>query len=240
MINFFRKIRHKLADQNQFLKYSRYAVGEIALVVIGILIALQINNWNNERINKNKEHMLLMEMSDELELDVKELQMKIKAYKGWIKASQMVLNHLNMETLDNDSLGFYYNNLTGYLIFNSNTSTFENLKSIGFDLISSDSLRRQITSLYSKDYPLIKHSTGIWDSNIQINLFYPQFTAHIVTNPNGTAKPVNMEVLKNNNQFKEMLKLNIDVKKLSIYTKEKTLESIISLQKNINRELQKE
>ena len=48
MIPFFRKIRKKLADNNQFLKYSRYAVGEILLVVIGILIALQVNNLNEQ------------------------------------------------------------------------------------------------------------------------------------------------------------------------------------------------
>ncbi len=49
MINFFRKIRHKLADNNQFFKYSKYAIGEIVLVVIGILIALSINNWNEQK-----------------------------------------------------------------------------------------------------------------------------------------------------------------------------------------------
>ena len=46
MINFFKKIRKKLADDNKPLKYMRYAIGEILLVVVGILIALQINNWN--------------------------------------------------------------------------------------------------------------------------------------------------------------------------------------------------
>jgi hypothetical protein len=46
MINFFRKIRKKMADDNRPIKYMRYAVGEIALVVVGILIALQINIWN--------------------------------------------------------------------------------------------------------------------------------------------------------------------------------------------------
>ncbi len=52
MINLFRNVRRKLADDNQFLKYSRYAIGEIVLVVIGILIALAINNWNQERVKK--------------------------------------------------------------------------------------------------------------------------------------------------------------------------------------------
>jgi hypothetical protein len=48
MINFFRKTRKKMADDNRPIKYMRYAIGEIVLVVIGILIALQLNNWNEQ------------------------------------------------------------------------------------------------------------------------------------------------------------------------------------------------
>jgi hypothetical protein len=55
MINFFRKIRRKLADDNKPSKYARYAIGEIVLVVIGILIALSINNWNEQRKNNDLE-----------------------------------------------------------------------------------------------------------------------------------------------------------------------------------------
>ena len=54
MLPFFRKIRWRLAQDNQFLKYSRYAIGEIVLVVIGILIALQINTWNAKKNQQEK------------------------------------------------------------------------------------------------------------------------------------------------------------------------------------------
>jgi hypothetical protein len=47
MIKFFRKIREKLVTEYKFSKYALYAIGEILLVVVGILIALQINNWND-------------------------------------------------------------------------------------------------------------------------------------------------------------------------------------------------
>ena len=65
MINFFRKIRKKLADDNKPLKYMRYAIGEIMLVVIGILIALSINNWNeyNKERTKEKEALTLFSSS---------------------------------------------------------------------------------------------------------------------------------------------------------------------------------
>jgi len=62
MLPVFRKIRRKLADDNKLIQYSRYAFGEIVLVVIGILIALQINNWNEERkVNRSiREHLHIL------------------------------------------------------------------------------------------------------------------------------------------------------------------------------------
>ena len=69
MIPFFRKIRKKMADDNRPLKYMRYAIGEIVLVVIGILIALQINNWNEGRKNDLKESLLIKNIIEDLSLD---------------------------------------------------------------------------------------------------------------------------------------------------------------------------
>lgn len=69
MINFFRKIRKQLADDNKPMKYLRYAIGEILLVVIGILIALSINNWNEARKNNLKESLLVKNIIEDLKLD---------------------------------------------------------------------------------------------------------------------------------------------------------------------------
>ena len=65
MIKFFRKIRQNLLSENKFSKYLIYAVGEIVLVVIGILIALQINNWNQERIQKLEEQTIVKNIHTE-------------------------------------------------------------------------------------------------------------------------------------------------------------------------------
>lgn len=74
MIKFFRKIRQKLLEQNRVSKYLLYAFGEIILVVIGILIALQINNWNEEhKINKIRTQKLSQIESD-LKADVISLE----------------------------------------------------------------------------------------------------------------------------------------------------------------------
>lgn len=73
MIKFFRKIRQKLVSENMFRKYLFYAIGEIVLVVIGILIALQINNWNEEQKRRIEERDVLMELRRELDLNLKDL-----------------------------------------------------------------------------------------------------------------------------------------------------------------------
>ena len=73
MINFFRRIRKKLADDNQFLKYSRYAIGEIVLVVVGILIALQINNWNENRKREKLKALYKISLINDLSLDILKL-----------------------------------------------------------------------------------------------------------------------------------------------------------------------
>ncbi len=67
MINSFRKKRKKMADDNKTLKYLRYAIGEIVLVVVGILIALQINNWNEDRKIYQKELIIVGELYEELQ-----------------------------------------------------------------------------------------------------------------------------------------------------------------------------
>ncbi|MCW5514742.1 DUF6090 family protein [Muriicola sp. Z0-33] len=69
MISFFRKIRRKLFDGNKPFKYLRYALGEILLVVIGILIALQINNWNEENNERTEEIFFIKSYLVDLEKD---------------------------------------------------------------------------------------------------------------------------------------------------------------------------
>ena len=69
MIKFFRKIRQQLLTENKFSKYLIYAIGEIVLVVIGILIALQINNWNENQKTKVKIKNSLVALSNDLVQD---------------------------------------------------------------------------------------------------------------------------------------------------------------------------
>ncbi|MFZ9003545.1 MAG: DUF6090 family protein, partial [Robiginitalea sp.] len=74
MLRFFRQFRQRLLTDNKFSKYLLYGVGEIVLVVIGILIALQINTWNKDREDRLEERQLLIRLEKELEDDLKNIE----------------------------------------------------------------------------------------------------------------------------------------------------------------------
>ncbi|MBK8643667.1 MAG: hypothetical protein IPN15_16095 [Saprospiraceae bacterium] len=78
MIKFFNKIKQKLLSESKFNKYLIYAFGEIVLIVIGILIALSINNANDSKNQRQKELTLLTEMRQNLQIDIKDLDFNIK------------------------------------------------------------------------------------------------------------------------------------------------------------------
>ena len=87
MVKIFRNIRQKLAAENKVMAYLRYAVGEIILVVIGILIALQINNWNENRKENISENEFKKAVRNDLKNDkdyiqviVRDAEKKINAY----------------------------------------------------------------------------------------------------------------------------------------------------------------
>jgi len=129
MIPFFRKLRKKLADDNKPLKYLRYAIGEIVLVVIGILIALQINNWNEERKNYLKLTTILNIILEDIKEDAINLKTAIDDLTETNKKTKLFL-------LQQDFNGFTRDSLENRLeTFNVNidyqTNGFEYLRNSG-------------------------------------------------------------------------------------------------------------
>lgn len=94
MLKFFRKIRQDLLLKGKTGKYFKYAIGEIVLVVIGILFALQINTWNNNRIERNLEQDSLNEILDNLEFDLNTIDKCIEGNERYIKYNLGVVEHL--------------------------------------------------------------------------------------------------------------------------------------------------
>ncbi len=94
MIPFFRKIRKQFADDNKPLKYMRYAIGEIVLVIIGILIALQINNWNKIEKSKSESNRLLIVLKLDLEKDIHNFKSLRAEYNDWLLQIENILDNV--------------------------------------------------------------------------------------------------------------------------------------------------
>lgn len=93
MINLFRNIRRKLANDNKFQKYFRYAFGEILLVVIGILIALQVNNWNEKRKQDEEFKVTLEQIYNSLKFDVDDFKSQMESCDYAIETIDLLLEH---------------------------------------------------------------------------------------------------------------------------------------------------
>ncbi len=100
MTPFFRKIRKKLADDNRPVKYARYAIGEILLVVIGILIALQINNWNQSKYETKEMTNYLQKIHIEIEKSIERIQRRKVEVDTLIIHNERSLYLLNLKNKD--------------------------------------------------------------------------------------------------------------------------------------------
>ena len=148
MIKFFRRIRFNLMNQNKTTKYFKYAIGEIVLVVIGILIALSISNWNEDRKDKHREVLILKNIKAELEANFEEHLLDLDHAQTALRASLKILKCIETNNLENDSLEIYFSAINLYTPFFKDDDAYKSLVSNGTQLISDETIRNDITSYY--------------------------------------------------------------------------------------------
>ena len=152
MIKFFRKIRYDLMNQNKTTKYFKYAIGEIILVVIGILIALQVNNWNETRIEQNRIKQYAKSLIQDLKNDIDMLEVsKFQARKkSWfIDSLRQYINLTPYSDLSNTDLYVIAHDIM-YRPYKWNRSTFNELKnSAALRYIDNDSLQKKLVAYES-------------------------------------------------------------------------------------------
>ena len=241
MIRSFRTIRQSLLAQDRVTRYLTYAVGEIVLVVIGIFLALQLNNWNAERKEHSKELGLLAEMRSNLQADLKDCRYNIRTNQRLLRGNEAVLKHLEERTPFHDSLRIHYGNLFGSTVLTANTSAFDNLRSIGFDLIRNDSLRRSITSLYSERYTYLDKLERGYDSHLQMVDIGPHIHAKVVMDTVWkSGYPIDPVLLMDDNAFKGVVRMNVFTRTYMIGVYQGLEQRILTLMEMIDRELERQ
>jgi hypothetical protein len=186
MIKVFRKLRQRLLSENKFNKpaspagrYLIYAIGEIVLVVIGILIALQINNWNEDRINSQREKVILSSLKSELIINLQELNTDYERTLTYYQATINVYEGLLNKPKEADSLYKDFFNCVQFTYFFPKTSIYETLKSGDLELIRSDSLKEIITDIYESGYKRIVNKVDTRRNAAR--LLFPYYQKHFKT-----------------------------------------------------------
>ena len=154
MLTFFRRIRKGLLDGGSTSRYLVYAIGEIALVVIGILIALQINNWNEYQKERETEEKVLEEVLENLEANILRLHSMIERCNTDNQSADIILSLIDHRLPYSDSLSRYFAlamNPPDELSFLSYVG-YESLKNVGFEIIQDNDLKKEIINLFEGLY----------------------------------------------------------------------------------------
>jgi hypothetical protein len=235
MIPFFRKIRKKMADDNRPLKYMRYAIGEIVLVVIGILIALQINNWNEDRKQQQVEVKYFYNLKNDLLADLQLLDNMIHLSSTKVIAAKTI-----KIKADRDSIGSVYDfshemqTLIFVGEFRPNDNTYEEMKSSGnFSTIGNDDLKLKLMNL-KKTYLEI---AGIHDHmRHDYNVFLEDFEKYVDWGKYYDLEKSNIPKLdlKNDSLYIESHKKIMEQEIYELYKNKVFLNNIFLLEINYN------
>ncbi len=168
MLRFFRQIRQRLLTENRFSKYLLYAVGEILLVVIGILIALQVNDWAERKELKATEIQTYAVLLTSLRKDSLELERIIDVQTKSLNAQNTILNSSAKELLDKNSSQeiseLIFDVYNGAYSFFPKYGTYNSLVSNkGIDLISSEKIKSDLIDLYDYWCPRYENVDDVSD-----------------------------------------------------------------------------
>ncbi|NND12245.1 MAG: hypothetical protein HKN96_13675, partial [Flavobacteriaceae bacterium] len=176
MIKFFRKIRQKLLSEGKTGKYFKYAIGEIVLVMIGILLALQVNNWNEARKVANKELQLYSDILNDLESEYSKSEWNINRITRIDRFHVYLYDEANGDTIYNSNQ--YYN----YLLWKHRYVTFIKEKyAESFAIITNKEIHKIL-----KDYIDQENDTNDaveeWNEH-QLQYVRPFLTKYNISNP---------------------------------------------------------
>lgn len=204
MIKFFRHIRQRMIKENKISKYILYAIGEIVLVVIGILIALQINNWNEGRKDKDLVRTRLSELVQDLELDRGHFKYHLDLASEENHRIDSILNILSAETADQDALmdmirqGYGFSIRLPWVMIATTESpqlhdkTFLSLQNSGQLALFDNDLQQSIGSFYGYHQKYSLMTEEIIKAKTTV---HSDFVRTIPYNPNPEASSMNLKLL---------------------------------------------
>ncbi len=204
--------------ENRVGKYFKYAIGEILLVVIGILIALQVNNWNETRKSQNFEKKLLIELQRTISDDFHNISISIRGNERAQRSSQIILEHIDQDLPYDDSLALHFETTNIWYKMILRETAYEKAKLYGLDFIRNDTTRIKLTQLYEYLQPFantLDDRQSLYFFNTVTPILLELFES--VDKSWNIAKtgniPYDFEQLKKDKRYRSILKTNIAERK---------------------------
>ena len=252
MIKFFKKFRKQLLIENslplrigKFNKYLIYAIGEIILIVIGILLAVYLNNLNTTKKLKLVEIELLTELKSNLNSSIISFERAVKIEQEYLKYNLLIIDYLDHKKPYNDILLEPFSMYFWTVSSSPVSGGYTYLKSKGIDLITNDSLRKNISILFEKEFLIIKKENEVWANNLQQNISYPYHVNHFrryflsdsISGSIEITKPFDYDSLINDNKFKSINSEIISNRKWNINSLQKIIHKSKITVAQIDKEL---
>ncbi|WP_411768574.1 DUF6090 family protein [Winogradskyella sp. A3E31] len=193
-------------------KYFKYAIGEIVLVVIGILIALQINTWNTNRINKDKEQEYLVGLKTDLESQIASFNGRLNIFDFIIDKAETIIFEFSVtgKLTEIDSINHKLNFMIYTLDYPEAKTTFNELNTTGqINLIRDKLIRSKIIAYYQYSEET-KSQVSNNVEKVYYDQVFPIIKASVMINPEGLGFPlekIDQELLKSrlNSEFENNL-----------------------------------
>lgn len=216
MLRFFKRIRQSFLEKGNFNRYTIYAIGEIILVVIGILVALQINNWSTDNKTRKKELIYLENINQDLKLNLISLNHFIDVRNETIKSVELLLAYFEGKPLENlDEFVFHNFNVMVWFPFIQNANTYNELINSGnFAIISNKDIKNEIQDMQT-NYGTIAFVEGemqqdyerylyeVFFNLVDLNTTFKNYDNQI------TGGPVDPELTMDKSEAESVLKSNL-------------------------------
>ena len=165
MFHFFRRIRQTLLNESKFRKYTFYALGEIALVMIGILLALQVNNWNEQRKERAVEKAFLLDLKDEIAINMEELSKQINSAESKISGAKKIAEEItatNKSMTEKQLAKLTQTAFMGVTHFVAKNSVINEIESLGgLQIIQNDTIKDFVSSWHQQLSILKSHEEEV-------------------------------------------------------------------------------
>jgi len=238
MLTFFRRIRKGLLGEGATSKYLLYAVGEIALVVTGILIALQINNWNENRKAAKFELQLITEIHTAILNDIKHVERCVENNSFSAKSCQIILDHFSNRFEYSDSLDFHFGQSLSWWKVILDYNAYETAKNYGLHMFRSDSIRLMLADVYEFRQSWI-NTMETRQHDYHFNIVTPLMTDLFETSTVfEVLKPIEFDRLRKNKRYLNVLKSSLINRKTEVQFQADILERLMSLKRLLQEEIE--